>query len=265
MKENNFEKDNSFKEKNDNRKEKLLNKKISVKSIDPTLSLIEYKIIKRQALFSSQKNQKNLFLQLNEIKNNKNKNFFLSSFRKFHKRNLLFFSIKLLLILCILCMTLYSLILSIIIWSEWNLIFMSNDVMEKISSASLNLNLSPAYFFQYFFDNNGHIQIGISDNLRNFDHGKNIQALLYAHSVSNYSISGFGAVSYYRFMNGISTIPNHNILDSSINTQFPKAFIIQISYSLFGLLLCFILSLIPSKFHKLLITFFCVAIIFIII
>lgn len=77
--------DHTNKKKDINKK--ILNKKISVKAIDPTLSLVEYKIIKKHALAHQHKTTKNEYLNLNEIKNNKKKLLIRYLFSKNYKKN----------------------------------------------------------------------------------------------------------------------------------------------------------------------------------
>lgn len=80
------------------------------------------------------------------------------------------------------------------------------------------MNLSPAYFFQYFFNFSGHITIGLPKDLIN---KMSEQTKDFALNASNYSVSGFGYVSYYRFFNGMSEISANNYLSSNISNELP--------------------------------------------
>ena len=151
----------------------------------------------------------------------------------------------LLLVVTIICMSVYALVDAIVVFSQWNLA-LQNNLFPNISYLHFVEILKPTYLYQYFFTTaDGKVTLGPTSDANQ----TLAAATTYAATTSNYSVGGFGLVSAARFLHAEGVVNASNILNSSLEHDLAWPAIIQVIYSLVGILIVVLLILVPAKKH----------------
>ena len=244
-----------------------LEKRLNVTVIDPTLPIVEYKIVKKYDLQptktfvktittpvttnNSEPKNRNNTLPIDLTFDNSssktppikvvNKHIVVSN----EKTNWFIYSFLLLLVVTITCMCVYGLIDAIVVFSQWNL-SIQNNLFPDVTYLHFVETLKPTFLYQYFFTGpGGKVTLGPTANANETLSA----ATAYAATASNVSVGGFGLVSAARFFHAEGIVPASNILNSSLSHDLALPSIIQIIYSLIGLIIVVLLIFVPSRKH----------------
>ena len=151
----------------------------------------------------------------------------------------------LLLVVTIICMSVYALVDAIVVFSQWNLA-LQNNLFPTISYLHFVEILKPTYLYQYFFTSaDGKVTLGPTSDANQ----TLAAATAYAATTSNVSVGGFGLVSAARFLHADGVVDASNILNSSLGKDLAWPAIIQVIYSLIGILIVVLLMLVPARKH----------------
>lgn len=260
-----------------NKKADDLEKRLNVTVIDPTLPIVEYKIVKKYDLQPTKTFVKTItttapeatldaFESKNEnqpIKRNStvpidltfdnpvsktppikvlNKHVIVS---KNEKTNWFIYTFLLLLVLTITCMSVYGLVDAIVVFSQWNL-SIQNNLFPDVTYLHFVETLKPTFLYQYFFTGpDGKVTLGPSSGANETLSA----ATAYAATASNVSVGGFGLVSAARFFHAEGVVPASDILNSSLSHDLALPSIIQVIYSLIGIVIVALLIFVPPRTH----------------
>ncbi len=241
----------------ENKETKDIDKRFNIKVIDPTLPAIQYKIVKKYDLKPIKKEPVTVLKEVIRYKEpiiptkktlpvetifepatkekvlQSQKEFIPTPIsapkRKISAKIITLYIIAIIISLGIFYMAVYSIIDAIVVFSQWNLC-VQNNLLGHVTTLPFVEKLAPAYFYQYFFWGDGHIYLGVPTNYRSYS----LNTSFFAEQFNNMSVGGFGWVSYFRFINPSF---NGDVLSSSLTTQPAWPCIIQIIYSLIGVLL----------------------------
>ena len=265
-----------------NKKADDLEKRLNVTVIDPTLPIVEYKIVKKYDLQPTKtfvktittpapeamsdalesKSEKELVKNQPVKRNNTapidltfdnassktppikvlNKHVIVS---KDEKTNWFIYTFLLLLVLTITCMSVYGLVDAIVVFSQWNL-SVQNNLFPDITYLHFVETLKPTFLYQYFFTGpDGKVTLGPSSDANQ----TLTAATAYAATASNVSVGGFGLVSAARFFHAEGVVPASDILNSSLSHDLALPSIIQVIYSLIGSGIVALLIFVPPRTH----------------
>ncbi|MBQ5543662.1 MAG: hypothetical protein IIT97_01830 [Mycoplasmataceae bacterium] len=244
-----------------------LEKRLNVTVIDPTLPIVEYKIVKKYDLQptktfvktittpvttnNSEPKNRNNTLPIDLTFDNSssktppikvvNKHIVVSN----EKTNWFIYSFLLLLVVTITCMCVYGLIDAIVVFSQWNL-SIQNNLFPDVTYLHFVETLKPTFLYQYFFTGpGGKVTLGPTANANETLSA----ATAYAATASNVSVGGFGLVSAARFFHAEGIVPASDIMNSSLSHDLALPSIIQVIYSLIGILIVVLLIFVPPRTH----------------
>lgn len=261
-----------------NKKTDDLEKRLNVTVIDPTLPIVEYKIVKKYDLQPTKTFVKTIttpvttnnvepktekeFIKKEPIKRNNtlpidlvfdksnsktppikvlNKHIIVSD----EKTNWFIYSFLLLLVVTITCMCVYGLVDAIVVFSQWNL-SIQNNLFPNITYLHFVETLKPTFLYQYFFTGpDGKVTLGPTSSANETLSA----ATAYAATASNVSVGGFGLVSAARFFHAEGIVPASDIMNSSLSHDLALPSIIQVIYSLIGILIVVLLIFVPPRTH----------------